>query len=85
MIDELIKVDPLWFRDFVLGGEGGLKGWFSTIALIIIAWAFKTVLTKTNYVLAGSQESTEDNTDAVIELTKAVRALNENTKKLVEK
>jgi hypothetical protein len=81
MVDELIKVDPIWFRDFVLGGPGGLKGWFSTIALVIIAWGFKTTLTKTNYVVANNKESTEDNTDSMIELTKAIRSLEERLNK----
>jgi hypothetical protein len=91
LIDELIKVDPLWFRDFVLGGPGGLKGWFSTLALIAISWSFKTVvsvLTKSNILIERAEENLEDATDAIIENSKLVREnnkINENLNNNVEK
>lgn len=85
MIDEILKVDPIWFRDFILGGEGGLKGWMATIALILISYGFHKmtkVLVGTNIELVRFGDKTEDNSDVVSENTKVIRDLSDDIKRI---
>jgi len=69
---EGIDVKIGWFANFV-GGDG-LAGFISAAALIGIAWSMRYI-PKISLILTQHEKTTEENTDALIENAKAMKAL----------
>lgn len=67
---ESIDVNLDWAIGFLTGGEGGLQGWVAAIALILASIRLKK-LAEITVALVRLDKTMEENTDALIENTKA--------------
>jgi len=85
LIDDLLKLDLLWFKDMIIGSDSSLKDLLNTGALIMISLGFKSVtsaMSKMSVILVRHEKTMEEHADTNIDNSKAVERLTDELKEM---